>query len=278
MNAFKSEYQVSIYKKKYWGEYAQDVMNKLILQCKTMGWESALKEFFSKEDPEYYDYILDEGRANWHFLIPLKEDARILDLGCGWGTLSFALSKIYKEVIAFDVVTERLEFIEIRRRSQNLQNILSVCGQINYLPFPDNYFDLVILNGVLEWIPYIEEDKDPYPAQIEALREARRVLKKDGYLYLAIENRWSVINFLGFKDTHSGLRFAPLLPRYLANIYSRLMRKKDFREYTYTYWQHRKILKKVGFSQIKFYTPIPSYRRFYYLIPVDEHYQMKFFT
>lgn len=265
-------------KDKYWGWYPQDKMEQLIKRYKETGMQASLKEFFLKPDPSSYDYMLDEKRANWHMVIPLKEDARILDAGCGWGTLSFALSRVYKEVVAFDVSVPLLEFVNLRRQDESISNLTPLCGQINYLPFPDNYFDLVVLNGVLEWAPLIESEKDPKAVQAELLKEVYRVLKKDGFLYLAIENRWSIINFLGFRDTHSGLRFVSLLPRFLANMYSRFVRKKDFREYTYSYGEHKRILKHAGFFRTEFYAPLPSYRNFYYLIPIDDPLKVKFFV
>ena len=264
-------------KKKYWGEYEEDKMVDLISDCQKKGWSQALKDFFWEKDPRYYDYILDEKRANWHFLLSLSKEARILDLGCGWGTLSFALAKKYQEVFAFDTTRQRLEFIQMRRQSENIENLFPLCGQINYLPFRDNSFDLVVLNGVLEWVPSIEIDKKPYAAQKEALKEACRVLKENGYLYLAIENRWSVMNFLGFRDAHSKMRFVPLLPRYLANICSRMLRKKDFREYTYTYWQYKEILKQAGFNKHNFYMPLTSYRSIYYMVPAENEIRVRFF-
>jgi SAM-dependent methyltransferase len=261
----------------YWGEYSQEVMQEMILRAQQAGWQEALKEKFLKTDPSYYEYILDESRADWHFIVPLKDDARILDLGCGWGTLSVALSRIYKEVVAFDTSASRIEFVSLRRQSENLSNLLPVCGQINHLPFSEAYFDLAILNGVLEWVPTVEGGIDPYQAQLGALKQLRRVLKKDAFLYLAIENRWSFLNFLGYKDTHSGLRFAPLLPRRLANMYSRRMRKRDFREYTYTYGEHVRMLTKAGFSRIRFFSPIPSYRRFHNIVSIDDDRAVRFF-
>ncbi|NOZ70094.1 MAG: methyltransferase domain-containing protein [Deferribacteres bacterium] len=261
----------------YWGEYAEDVMDGLVLRCREAGWKTALREFFAERDPSYYDYIIKEGRADWHFIIPLDRDARILDAGCGWGTLSFALARMYREIVALDAVRQRVQFIDIRRNSENAGNIFPVHGQVNYMPFPDEYFDLVVFNGVLEWIPCIEKEKEPCLSQMEALDEARRVLKKGGYLYLAIENRWSAMNFLGFRDPHSGLRFAPLLPRSVANIYSRRARGRDFREYTYTYGEHRRMLRDAGFTGIRFYAPLPSYRNFYYILPVDDPSMTRFF-
>jgi len=264
-------------KDRYWGEYPQRLMEALVARSGTAGWQAALKEFFSEKASSYYDYILGKKRADWHFLVPVGRDARILDAGCGWGTLSFELARTYDEVVAFDAVKERTEFINVRREAESINNLLPVCGEVNSLPFPNDYFDMAVLNGVLEWVPTIEEGLRPLDAQIGALKETARVLKKGGYLYLAIENRWAAINFLGSRDTHSGLRFAPLLPRFLADLYSRLARGKTYREYTHTYRDYKTMLRKAGFSDIRFYAPLPSYRNFYYITPVDDMKALRFF-
>lgn len=262
---------------KYWGEYSEVVMDQLLIKTQEAGWRPALQEFFSQRDPGYLEYITDDGRANWAYGLSLPQGSRVLDAGCGWGTLSFSLAKLCKEVFALDIVSQRLGLVRQRCRDEKQENVFPVCGEINRLPFPDDFFDLVVLNGVLEWIPSVEEGSKPCASQLEALKEIFRVLKKGARLYLAIENRWAAINFLGFRDTHSGLRFVPILPRFLADIYSRLVRGKDFREYTYTYREYQALLKKSGFDNAVFYAPLPTYRRFQYMIPIENVSRVKFF-
>ena len=260
----------------YWGVYPREFIIKFIERCRRTGFHPALKETFEKSDPSFYDYILNDSRANWHFVLSLPADARILDSGCGWGTLSFALAKRFGEVVAFDSGREMVELVSLRKEEERRRNLVPVCGQANYLPFPDGYFDLVVMNGVLEWVPFVEKDGDPAALQLKALKEARRVLKKGGCLYCATENRWSAINFLGCRDTHSGLRFAPVLPRWLANLQSRIARGKDFREYTHTFRGHKRMIKEAGFSSSVFYAPLPSYRNFHYFLPLQDYRKIEF--
>lgn len=54
------------------------------------------------------------------------------------------------------------------------------------LPFEDESFDVVITNHVIEHVG--ESD-----AQLHHLCEIKRVLKKDGFAYLAVPNRWMLV-------------------------------------------------------------------------------------
>jgi SAM-dependent methyltransferase len=261
---------------RYWGEYPPETMDRLLEVCREQGWRKGLNEFFQARDPGYVEYLTDTRRANWSYLLSLPRQARILDAGCGWGALSFPLAGRFGEVYGLDIVPQRSAFVRLRGRQDRVAGVVPVCGQVTRLPFGDAFFDLAVLNGVLEWIPSTE-DGDPQKVQEAALREVYRVLKPGGVLYLAIENRWAAINFLGFRDTHSGLRFAPILPRGLAQLYSRLARKKDFREYTYTYGELRRMLVRAGFGPLCFFAPLPSYRRFYYFLPIENVCRVRFF-
>lgn len=54
------------------------------------------------------------------------------------------------------------------------------------LPFPDNDFDIVLYNHVIEHVGETEQ-------QLAHLREIRRVLKPHGILYVAVPNKWTLI-------------------------------------------------------------------------------------
>lgn len=83
------------------------------------------------------------------------------------------------------------------------------------LPFADAAFDVVISNHVIEHVG----DRQ---AQLTHLREIRRVLRAGGIGYLAVPNRWQVI------EPHYGLRFLSWLPRSLRTPYLRWRKKGSF--------------------------------------------------
>lgn len=82
------------------------------------------------------------------------------------------------------------------------------------LPFPDEIFDVVISNHVIE---HVGDEL----AQVTHLAELRRVLRPDGIGYLAVPNRWMLV------EPHYRLAFLSWLPRAMRTQYLRMMRKGD---------------------------------------------------
>lgn len=252
----------------YWGELSQEHMRNLIELAETKNWKEVM-EGLKDSQPSIYSYCLDESRASWRFLLPLTNQSVILDAGCGWGTLSFALARDCAWVVAMDSVYEKARFVDIRRRQEGITNLQSIWASVLRLPFPDSSFNLIIMNGVLEWTGLSDLSRNPLLVQKQVLQEMHRVLQPGGYLYIGIENRWGIENWIGIRDSHSGLRFITLLPRVVANIYSRMKRGRGYRAYTHSHRMYNLLLKKSGFSKVRFYLPVPNYRNFNYLIPWD---------
>ena len=81
------------------------------------------------------------------------------------------------------------------------------------LPFPDGRFDFIISNHVIKHFGGREQHAH--------LAEIGRCLCDNGKLYIALPNRWGLI------DAHHRLPFLGWLPRQLAHSYLRLTRKAD---------------------------------------------------
>jgi SAM-dependent methyltransferase len=83
------------------------------------------------------------------------------------------------------------------------------------LPFPDASFDVVLTNHVIEHV-------GDAASQAAHLREIRRVLRPDGIVYLAVPNRWMLV------EPHYKLAFLSWLPHRWRSPYLRMAGKGDF--------------------------------------------------
>jgi ubiquinone/menaquinone biosynthesis C-methylase UbiE len=96
--------------------------------------------------------------------------ARVLDLGCGGGHVSFHVAPQVGEVVAYDLSAEMLSAVIEEARRRKLSNIVAERGAAERLPFPDASFDFVFSRfSIHHW----------HDAKA-GIREARRVLKPAG--------------------------------------------------------------------------------------------------
>lgn len=99
-----------------------------------------------------------------------EPNATVLDLGCGAGHASFAISQQVKSVTAYDLSDSMLEVVAQTTKDRGFDNIATQKGMVESLPFPDHHFDIVISRySAHHW-----HDVD------RALREVKRVLKPQG--------------------------------------------------------------------------------------------------
>lgn len=110
------------------------------------------------------------------YLLPhLRPGLRLLDLGCGSGTITADLAqRVGPEgsAVGVDVEASVLQSAAAHAASRGVVNATFVEGSAYALPFPDGTFDVVHAHQVLQHL------SDP----VSALREALRVLKPGGFL------------------------------------------------------------------------------------------------
>jgi ubiquinone/menaquinone biosynthesis C-methylase UbiE len=109
------------------------------------------------------------------FLLPhIKSNDRILDLGCGPGSITVDLAALVPDgnVIGGDAVSDVLKQASSLAESRNLKNITFQTIDGNNLPFDDDSFDIVFCHQLVQHV------KDP----VGVLREMRRVAKPGGFV------------------------------------------------------------------------------------------------
>jgi ubiquinone/menaquinone biosynthesis C-methylase UbiE len=107
----------------------------------------------------------------------LEDGERILEVGCGTGSLTFGLARAAKvdKITAIDVS----EVYLAAARSRNVDPRITIeRGDVCALPFPDATFDRVLSQLVLQFIPDTGR----------ALQEMRRVVKPGGIIAAAVWN------------------------------------------------------------------------------------------
>lgn len=131
--------------------------------------------------------------------------ARVLDVGTGSGVIASALAERAGpegRVVGVDLVDQRVEtegyeFLQVTDTK---------------LPFEDASFDLVVSNHILDHVGGEAEKR-------RHLAEIRRVLASTGACYLAVANRWVLV------EPHFRLPFLSWVPPRLRTPYVRLARR-----------------------------------------------------
>jgi hypothetical protein len=103
-------------------------------------------------------------------------------------------------------------------------------------------------------------------------------LKNGGVLYIGIENALSYRYLTGYPEDHSRLKYASLLPKQIANLYSLLVKGQPYRTYTYSLSGYKTMLKQAGFSKFNFYLPHPDYRFFTSIVPLENKRLLKYYV
>jgi SAM-dependent methyltransferase len=137
-----------------------------------------------KYDAAFIDNLPDEtaasycGVGNPFSLGEIHSGDAVLDIGCGAGVdtiLAAMMTGPEGKSVGVDIVPEMLQRAAVNLRLTHLENVTFQSATGEKLPFPDNHFDVVISNGVINLIP----DKDA------VLNEIMRVLKAGGRLMVA---------------------------------------------------------------------------------------------
>jgi ubiquinone/menaquinone biosynthesis C-methylase UbiE len=258
----------------YWGEVGREKMLEINRMAASMGWFTAIQDQL-QDRPNLVTYICSPARLGWLFHCYDQDANKVcLDLGSGWGTLTFGLSRFYRTVYSVDGVLERLRFQSLRMAEDGVTNVRLIRGSLFKIPLDDHSVDLAVVNGLLEWVALSEPDLDAEEAQLRFLLEVRRVVKPAGRIYIGVENRFGLHYLLGSPD-HSGLPFTSLLPRIVASQVVRFARRREkgsggarhhlpnrepaYRTYTHSLNGYRQLLQRAGFPHTSAYWAWQSY-------------------
>lgn len=138
--------------------------------------------------------------------------AKLLDVGCAEGLISFYLSPHFNFVVGADVDKVAVQRAKKYKKKNLTFRLLNSDGSF---PFKNGTFDIIVANQIYE---HAEDPK-------LLMKEIHRVLKLDGICFLGAGNRLVV------KDAHyPNLPFVSWIPVWLANCYVRLSSSGEYYE------------------------------------------------
>ncbi|MEO0268457.1 MAG: class I SAM-dependent methyltransferase [candidate division WOR-3 bacterium] len=162
-------------------------------------WEKGEKEKYLKSKSDLkIDYTFFVNFLDSEFSLKNK---KILDLGCGFGHISFLLEEKKAKVFSLDIEKDFVYVVNLKKKLAE-SNIKPLIGNGFALPFKNKSFDIVICTHTLEHI------RDSF----NFLKEVNRVLKIGGILYLSIPNY-----FFPFEP-HFKVPLIPFLPKNLSKF------------------------------------------------------------
>lgn len=129
------------------------------------------KEVLNKLPSCMYDSFT--GANNPQPFVELKEGELVLDLGCGAGLDLYFYAKavgVNGKVYGLDISEDMVNKARGNMEAVGIKNVEVKCGHSDNLPFPDNFLDVVVSNGIYNLSP----DKE------RVMREVYRALRVGG--------------------------------------------------------------------------------------------------
>lgn len=114
-----------------------------------------------------------------------SNDKLILEAGCGSGRLCCLLANDLpaSRIIGFDLSETSISLANTLKENAQAANVAFEMGDLFKIAYPDNHFDVVFNDGVIEHFA-LEES----PNYIDALREMKRVTKPGGKVVVCVPN------------------------------------------------------------------------------------------
>ena len=225
-------------------EYSDgDIEDKMLEIVKNTNDSYELEKRLMEENEWAYLYHFSHIRQNVLDWYDFDQDGTTLEIGAGCGAITGLLCRKTKNVTAVDLSKKRSYINAYRNKAYD--NLEIIVGNFEDIDFKKQ-FDYVTLIGVLEYSIYYINSEDPF---VDMLKKAKSLLKPNGKLLLAIENKYGLKYWAGATEDHTGNMFDGI------QGYNNVDRVRTFSKS-----QLKNMLKKAGFEKNDFYYPVPDYK------------------
>lgn len=186
-------------------------------------------------------YHLSEMRKsilNWY---DFREGASVLEIGGELGALTGLLCDRCRHVICYEENRKKAEAIGTRYRTRNNLHIISDLQAVS-----NQRFDYITMIGFLERLNGRKSTREEYAIYLEKIKG---LLKENGKILLAVENRYGLKYFCGYYETYTRVPFAGINQYY-----------EQSSGYTFSKAELEDIFDKANMIRRKFYYPLPDYK------------------
>ena len=218
----------------------EDIMINLIAGSKPEDYSKVVYDNFNWSTFYHLTHIR-KNILNWY---PFDPEGNVLEIGCGLGAITNMLCEKCKSVKAVELSKKRATAALLRCRQQ--ENLEIIVGNLNDIEFEEK-FDYITLIGVLEYQVNYTDTDNPF---VNFLSTIRKLLKPDGKLLIAIENKYGLKYWCGAPEDHTGVPFDGMNQYAVGSKIARTFSKKELDN----------IIKDSGFRNTFFYYPLPDYK------------------
>ena len=218
-----------------------DIENDILELVKN---ESDVDKIIRKDNRWPVLYHLSPVRQNILEWYDFEENADVLEVGAGCGAITGVLSRKANHVDCVDLSERRCLINAYRNRL--CQNVTIYVANFNKLKLEKQY-DYITLIGVLEYAAYYTDTDNPY---VDFLRNIRKMLKPNGKVLIAIENKYGLKYWGGQTEDHTGMYYESITGYHRTKSKARTFSKEGLKN----------IIMKAGYKNCNFYYPFPDYK------------------
>ena len=158
--------------------------------------EQEIQELIARNYNYTINNTFSKVRENILNFYKFKKNSTVVEIGAGMGSLTGLLCDKCSHVTAVEMNDLRADII--RERYKDRDNLEVLTGDVNNISINKKY-DYVVFIGVLEYAGIFYSGENPY---VEFIKSAKKLLKDDGILLFAIENRFGLKYWLGASEDH----------------------------------------------------------------------------
>lgn len=218
--------------------------------------EEDIVRYIAQNEPEDYDrvmyehfgwavyYHLTNARKNLLNWYPFEKESSVLEIGAGCGAITGLLCDKCGKVTAVELSKRRATATQLRCRGKD--NLEVIVGNLNDIEFQEK-FDYITLIGVLEYQGTYTDSDSPYK---DFLMKIKTLLKEDGKLLIAIENKYGAKYWCGAEEDHTGIPFDGINGYKFSGEKVRTFARAELKQ----------LLEESGYPYSFYYYPMPDYK------------------